>query len=134
MDLTRDPAESFKRKRAGSGAAKVAQTDRWAGTEVAEWRRTSVLSQTAAEVAALPSAYDCGFGGRDGPGAASLPETTTGESRGWSWQQHPQSARNGAVRKMPSAGNSARPGTWQQGPVTPGGNVRGRRAEKMSGK
>jgi hypothetical protein len=52
---TRDPAESFKRKRAGSGKTKVLPNCQVASTKVAEWQVVSAIGQNVNEVQALRS-------------------------------------------------------------------------------
>jgi hypothetical protein len=52
---TRDPAESFKRKRAGSGKTKVLPNCQVASIKVAEWQIVSAIGQTANKMRALRS-------------------------------------------------------------------------------
>jgi hypothetical protein len=52
---TRDPAESFKRKRADSGKTKVLPSCQVAGIKDAEWQAVSAAGQTANEMQALRS-------------------------------------------------------------------------------
>jgi hypothetical protein len=106
---TRDPTESFHRKRAGNSATKVAQVVRLAGADIVEWSVVLAADQKAKKTTALRSGNAFGREAR---------ETNIAQPAYWKlhWAQVECSAGNGIHETLVtassenelSAGNSAR--------------------------
>lgn len=109
MVLTRDPTESFDRKRASNSATKVAQVVRFAGTDIAEWFVVSATDQNAKEVAALRGGNAFGREARETntaqPAYRKLHPAQVGRSAGNGIRETLVTAWS---ENEPSAGNSAR--------------------------
>lgn len=109
MILTRDPTESFDRKRASNSATKVAQVVRFAGADVAEWFVASATDQNAKKATALRSGNAFGREARETntaqPAYRKLQPAQAGSSAGNGIRETLVTAWS---ENEPSAGNSAR--------------------------